>query len=400
MSWTFVAYVLVALVLAALVVATAFWAHLRYWVARLTLQLEYSEEDVLETGDGARIELRRVPRPPNTPEQPGLPPVLLVHGIAANHRNQDMHPDYSLARHLAALGRDVWLLTLRSGRLLNRIERRDVNFAAMARYDLPCAIDSVLQRTGSHQLDYVGFSMGGMLLYAALARSVPEERARRVVIVGSPGRIAAETRLVRLIPRRLLPGVPLRLLARSVAFASEWVPTPLHHAVANPTNMPPGVTRLTLVNCIVDIPASLNADFLAWAAGDGEIRIDGERVLDGLASVSVPALFLAGNADRIAPVSTVRAAFDAWGSARPDTPKRFLVLGRDFGAGADYGHGDLALGVHAVVDLFAPIARFLGPDEQGAEAPGPETGAAALEAVASRQPTLDSGDLPLGAPSP
>ena len=44
-----------------------------------------------------------------------LPPVLLVHGVGANHRNNDLHPDFSLARHLAALGRDVWLLTLRSG---------------------------------------------------------------------------------------------------------------------------------------------------------------------------------------------------------------------------------------------------------------------------------------------
>ncbi|AUX20122.1 lipase [Sorangium cellulosum] len=409
MVWTFGAYLLAALALAVLA-AIALWAHLYYWVKRLTLPLEYCAEEVLETGDGARIELRRVPRPPTATEQPDLPPILLVHGLAANHRNQDIHPDYSLARHLAALGRDVWLLTLRSGRLLTRVERRSVRFSAMAQHDLPCAVDAVLKRTGARSLDYVGFSMGGMLLYAALGRSVASEQIRRVVIVGSPGRLVAPTRLlpyvpgrllpgvplrlIRHVPGRLLPGVPLRLMARSVAFASEWVPTPLHHAVANPRNVPPGVTRLALVNCIEDIPAALNADFATWLASDGEIRVNGERVLDGLASVAAPALFIAGSADRIAPVSSVRAAFDAWGRDHPESPKRFVVLGRDFGAREDYGHGDLAVGAYTGAELFEPIARFLGPDqqEQPADVAGPETGAPALEAIQARQPTSSEVD--------
>ncbi|MGK3997218.1 esterase/lipase family protein [Sorangium sp. So ce1024] len=391
MVWTFGAYLLVALALVVLA-AIALWAHLYYWVKRLTLPLDYCVEEVLRTEDGAPIELRRVPRPPGAAAQPDLPPIVLVHGLAANHRNQDIHPDYSLARHLAALGRDVWLLTLRSGRLLTRLERRSVRFSAMVRYDLPCAFEAILKRTGARALDYVGFSMGGMLLYAALGRTVPEQLVRRVVIVGSPGRLAASARLMRFLPGRLLPGVPLRLMARSVAFASEWLPTPIHHAVANPRNVPPGVTRIALVNCIEDIPAALNADFAAWMASDGEIRVDGERVLDGLASVSAPALFIAGSADRIAPVSSVRAAFDAWGRDHPETPKRFLVLGRDFGAREDYGHGDLAVGAYTGAELFEPIARFLGPEQQPEVAPGAEAGAAALEAIQARQPTSEEAD--------
>ncbi|WP_437690009.1 lipase family alpha/beta hydrolase [Sorangium sp. So ce176] len=399
MVWTFGAYLLVALALAVLA-AIGLWAHLFYWVKRLTLPLEYSVEEALRTEDGAQIEIRRVPCPTGASAQPDLPPIVLVHGIAANHRNQDIHPDYSLARHLAALGRDVWLLTLRSGRLLTRLERRSVRFSAMVRYDLPCAFGAILMRTGARSLDYVGFSMGGMLLYAALGRSVPEHQVRRVVVVGSPGRFTLPARLMRFLPGRLLPGVPLRLMARSVAFASEWLPTPIHHAVANPRNVPPGVTRLALVNCIEDIPAALNADFAAWMTSDGEIRVDGERVLDGLASVSAPALFIAGSADRIAPVPSVRAAFDAWGRDHPETPKRFLVLGRDFGAREDYGHGDLAVGAYTGAELFEPIARFLGPDPQPEGAPGPETGAPALEAIQARQPTSEEvdplPDLPVG----
>lgn len=59
-----------------------------------------------------------------------------------------------------------------------------------------------------------------------------------------------------------------------------------------------------------------------------------------------------------------------WAAARGT--QRF-VLGRDYGSKEDYGHGDLALGVHVGVELFEPIARFLGPvdgEHEGAEQGG------------------------------
>ena len=69
---------------------------------------------LIATADGSAIELRRVPVPEGV-ERAG-PPALLVHGLALNHRNHDMLEDLSLARYMAKRGRDVWLLTLRSGR--------------------------------------------------------------------------------------------------------------------------------------------------------------------------------------------------------------------------------------------------------------------------------------------
>jgi polyhydroxyalkanoate synthase subunit PhaC len=116
-----VGVVLLGIAVAAALLVLFTWAHLRYWVRCLTLPLEYVACEVLPTADGSRIELRRVPRA--TREGEALPPVLLVHGIGANHRNNDLHPDASLARYLAALGRDVWLVTLRSG--LAGLSRRE-----------------------------------------------------------------------------------------------------------------------------------------------------------------------------------------------------------------------------------------------------------------------------------
>ncbi len=181
-------------------------AHVRFWVARLGMPLEYSLHEQLRCGDGAIVELRRVPIPDGVPRAP-LPPVLLVHGLAANHRNQDLHPDYSLARHLAGLGRDVWLPTLRCGLPLPWPGHR-IRFEAMARNDLPLVIDEVLARTGARQIDYVGFSMGGMLLYAVLDATVPRARFRRVVTVGSPAEVRPRLpvpRALRHVPWWLVP---------------------------------------------------------------------------------------------------------------------------------------------------------------------------------------------------
>lgn len=343
-------------------------AHLAWWKHKLTLPLPYETRERLPTADGATIELRRIPRSQELTA--GLPPVLVVHGVASNHRNQDAHADNSLARHLATRGRDVWVVTLRSGLRRRLFSRFRMRFEDMARNDVPLAVRAVLDRTGASQLDYAGFSMGGMLLYAALGRGIEEAFIRRAVFVGSPGRIIAPLRVphwFRRIPAWIVPTLRLRWPAVFFAFMSEWFPTILHRVILNPANMSPGMTRLALANCIENVPAELHADFLHWAGGDGAITVGSQPLLDRVRSARVPALFVAGAADHIAPAQAVRHAFDAWGSECPSVPKRFLLLGHDVGVARAYGHGDLAMGDRIAADLFDQVARFLGPDGPIAE---------------------------------
>ena len=331
--------------------------HYTFWMRRLRAPLPYDLHETLTLPDGVRCELRRLQ--PATPAQ--TPPVLLVHGIGINHHNLDISEHTSLARTLRGRGHDVWLLTLRSGLSDSRaFERRRTTFSAMVAHDLPVAVAEVCRRTGAAQVDYIGFSMGGMLLYAALGRTVPLAAIRRVAIIGSPGRVAIPLLAkLRGLPVWLAPPFPFRMPGRMFAFASEWLHTPIHRIPYNPNNVAPGITRTALISAICNVPAALNREFGRWALADGQIRIGGLRALDALAQIRTPVRFFAGVGDRLAPPKSVQVAYEAWGSAHPDVDKALSVIGRAHGHAADYGHGDLALGAHAVTDVFAPIAEFL-----------------------------------------
>ena len=331
-------------------------AHYRFWVRRLTLPMRYARFDRLETEDGSAIEMRRLP-PPSNPESP---PVLLVHGVAANHRNLDAEPERSLARVLSEAGRDVWLVTLRSGRADAGSREPPATLVAMARYDLPLAVEHILQTTYAKQIDFVGFSMGGVVLCGALADSLTEVSIRRAVVLGSPGVIHPPHRALGLISRlvrALVPAFPLRFAARMSAFAADILVTPVHRWVCNPANIAPGSAGRAMVNLIEDVKMAQIRDFADWIAA-GTVQLEGTNVLDRIGDVAIPVLFLAGSADRLAPPSAVQRLHDAWGS-RTRVEKQLVVVGEGHGAVTDYGHGDLVVGRHVVNDVFVPIRDYL-----------------------------------------
>ena len=343
-----------------LVLITLTVLHYAYWTRTLSVPMDYALEEEIPTPDGAAIMVYRLPLPGHLGT---ARPVLLVHGIGIDHRNNDMLPNVSLARHLHEAGRDVWLLRLRSGGMVRRFrDSKKVRFAAMAKEDLAVGIDEVLKRTEQAQLDYVGFSMGGMLMYAALtARYVDPKKLAKVVIIGSPARVGHHIPLRGLLhrlPDALVPTIPIRLLSRMFAFAAEFVHTPVHGLIVNPRNLDKGVAARAMMT-VEDAPSWLAVDFLGFMRNGGIVRIQGQDVVEGLSEVGVPVLFFVGGVDMLAPEDVVRPAFEAWGKSVAGVEKKFVVLSTAAGALADYGHGDLAFGRHARVDLFDPIEAFL-----------------------------------------
>jgi pimeloyl-ACP methyl ester carboxylesterase len=326
-------------------------------IRRFRLDVPYALVERLRTPDGAWIELRRLPGETTSV----LPPVLCVHGVAIDHRNVDMREELSIARTLRARGRDVWLLTLRSGiDPAPWLHGRRVRFDPMVRHDLRMALEEVRARTGCVQLDYVGFSMGGMLLYAALGASIGIDVVRRVVILGSPGRLVPPFRVVAWlarVPRWLVPTLPLRLASRMVAFMVDWFTTPIHSMIYNPRNVERGIAGSALLT-IRDVAQPLMADLAGMLARGGALVFEGAPVLPTLAHVRIPVRFFAGGGDRIAPPETVREAFEAWGADEVNVDKTLTLL-EAASHGADYGHGDLAVGRNVARDVFEPAAAFL-----------------------------------------
>ncbi|MFT3925007.1 MAG: alpha/beta fold hydrolase [Myxococcales bacterium] len=361
----YVAAVVFAVSSAITLVVYLLWrGHLAFWGRRLLAEGSYAEVEQLTMPDGGSVTLRRLALhgEPTTGERM---PVLLVHGLAMNHQCLDLG-EASLARSLQREGFDVWLVTLRSGRTyLSPFGPRTSTFAAMVEHDLPRAVDIILERTGKPQLDIMGLSMGGMLLYASLGRSLSADKVHRVVLFGSPGQIRplGLLNLSRFMPAALALSVPLRAMIRTVAFAPRLVPGLVWRRLYNPANMERQFERHMLWNVWEGIPGQLGREFVLWSAANGVVSANRAPVLAGLAQVDVPVLFFAGSVDWLAPVHSVRAAYEAWGSGLPMVEKQFVVLGRETsGATCDYGHCDLVLGQRAHTEAFEPAARFLRAD--------------------------------------
>jgi polyhydroxyalkanoate synthase len=388
---TLLLYIALLLSLETLVVLVLWWAHLRFWGGRLQLPLDYAATEELVMPDGGTIELRRIGASSTVGARGGASrvPVLLIHGLAMNHRNHDGSEDGSFARYLRDQGRDVWLLTLRSGRSSRSFRGHPrSDFAAMVKYDVPSAVDAVLDRTGQPQLDLGGFSMGGMLLYATLDRTLDPSLVRRVATFAAPAKIRplGVTGMFHWLPPSLTPAVRLRLFMRSFAFFPRLIPSLLWRRLYNPKNVEPTVERRMLWNVWEDIPGRLGSDFSRWAARGGDLTVDGVPVLPGLSHVSTPVCFFAGKVDWLAPAYTVRAGYEAWGRDVPGIDKHFVVLGRETGAVDDYGHCDLSFGRHVKREVFEPAARFLA------------SGVFCLpqsSTVEPREPELASADSPL-----
>ena len=321
---------ILALVVVALVLS---WREVMQVAPSAAPQLSYALTETLRTEDGAYIELRRLPVPGQL--APHLPPVLCVHGIGIDHHNNDMFENRSVARHLSRRGRDVWLLTLRSGVRSSLRRSALTTFDRMARYDLPLA--------------------------AALPELIPQGKVRRVVIMGSPGKVdvydAPARLLAKMTPLWLIPEAPLQPMSRLVGRVAGRLRTPVHHRIINPENMAPSDYPTALAT-ISTIPRALLSDFARFVR-TGTLTFEGRPVLDALAGLEIPVQFVAGEEDRIAPPDHVRAAYEAWGRERPHVEKSFWVAGRASGAAFGYGHGDLAMGVRVDTEVLGRLGDFL-----------------------------------------
>ena len=339
---------------AAALVVLAVWAHYAFW-SRFYF-LPAGEDELLhgETADGWRIALgRRLPRGP-----PRGPPVLLVHGIAANRSSFELGLErWALASHLAAGGFDCFSVDLRGHGASRRARRgapRTWTFDDHLRLDIPAALEVVRAATGERSVLWVGHSQGGLLGVAACA--VFPDRVAGLVTMGSPVFFDAQSHL-RLLLRLgfVTTGRLNRFLARCLApFSGYWHP-PVSQVAWNPRNVTRPVYRRVLVNVVENISPGVMRQYGRWISTDTFASLDGAVDYRGaMAHCRQPALFVAAEQDLVAPPAVVEHAARAWAGE-----KETIRIGVAGAATIDYGHADLLFGRRAPEEVFPRIRDWL-----------------------------------------
>ena len=307
------------------------------------------------------------------------PPLLLVHGFAQN-RYTFHHPDRSLAAHLAAGGRDVFVVELRGhGRSREMGAPRPRGLREYLDLDLPAAAAEVRARTGAPRLTLVGHSLGGLLsqLYAA---THPDEISG-VCALSTPSHRLGSSRLFRSKAIRSITRVALRLRDRGlsevllrampsfpldhlgvVGFATEehlWgrLPARLRRGRRNPMmfirpwrkgSFEPAMERDRYRKGFDRTGPGVVLDLLEWGTsgripgGNGE-----QNLVDRLSGLSAPTLLISSPDDE-----TIRARFTTHPEDLPDA----AVTAREI---PGFGHCDLLLGIDAPAQVWPIIDDWL-----------------------------------------
>lgn len=241
-----------------------------------------------------------------------------------------------------------------------------LNFDQMVNLYFPMVLDLVGQDARTDQISWVGFSMGGMLAYAYLAKH-DDARIQNLVTIGSPIRITLslarviayanlvskilgteEHHLTGIISNRLhwfagllayLPGTFLKI-------------DPLVDFIYNPDNVSPLALKSFFARVVEPIPSGLEDSFSHFVR-EGFVSLSGDcDYYDGLRrsrTAGPDCLFIAGGKDKLAPPKSVRLAQQA---LTPDVTNSLIVL-------PDSGHNDLIFGQQAETEVWTRVLNWL-----------------------------------------
>jgi pimeloyl-ACP methyl ester carboxylesterase len=320
----------------------------------------------VRTPDGARLALHRY-APPLAGE--AREPVLMISGYGLNRHALDYDDRYSWARPLAAAGFDTWILELRGSGLSSFAGRRDGSFDDYL-VDVQTAVAHVLGDTGAERLHWVGYSLGGMLLYAFLASAPDTAPVRSGVVVEAPVDLSAYdvdaiSRVVFAALQRLgmMQRIPYRLLTHLLRpVLPRLFRRPVFARWMNPDNIDPLLLHELMPRVVDDVPTALAAQLLEWIReGRWTAEGRGEDLLRRVGEVDVPLLLLTGRGEFS---DRAREALERF---RPGTME-WVECAACHGFRTDYGHADLLFGRRAPEEVFPHVRRWLERHSGGSRA--------------------------------
>jgi len=345
------------------------------WEILYSYQTEQDCTSYLFTPDGCKLAVHRY-----RPAEPASgDPVILCHGLDSNRFIFDVKPGPSLARYLAANGRDVWVAELRGsgmsdkpGLFITEVPRH-WTFEQHLRFDVPAIIDHVLRETGRSRVHWIGHSMGGMLIQAHLAMhsDVPMTSA---ITIGSPaGFVSTRMKALRVMAGlrnllRLSPVAPMPFNGRLILPIAHKLPRFLLGLFHQPNISPSVVRKMVAVGSELITSSRLWIDFGRFVATGIYAPENGRPYLENLEKSPVPLFVLGGSEDLMAPPESIRAAL---GNGTSRGERVFHIFGKDSGCMEDYGHIDLVVGERVVEEVFPVILKWLLEKDTSTCAPVP-----------------------------
>jgi pimeloyl-ACP methyl ester carboxylesterase len=301
-------------------------------------------------------------------------PILLCHGLAANHCNFDFEPPFSLAHALSERGFDCFTVDWRgTGASRRSPSRRWANYSVddHIRLDAPALLELALKKTGAAKGFWVGHSLGGLIGLAA-AQGPRAEQIGGLVTLGAPVFFHYDRPLKEAVRFGLAAAWPFRLRQElvSVAFAPflGHLVLPLSDVIAYPRHIPAAVQRKLYAQLISSVGRGVLVQFRDWIEHNAFRSLDREvDYREGIKRITRPMLMIAGSRDRLAPPTAVQWAFEL---ARA-SDKTLKIFGREDGDTQEYGHGDLIFGERAPREVFPLIAHWLVSRATPLDAEGP-----------------------------
>lgn len=299
-------------------------------------------------------------------------PVILCHGIAQNKYAMDLDEFHSLAVYLKVRGFPVFVVSLRGAGLsyYKGIKKRAhyFTFDDYVLYDAPAIIRKVIELTEAPAVNWIGFSMGGMIGYAISGLGLPEsKKIQSLISLGSPGKADyINSKIIQQIIYHPWIGklFPIKSGSRMVSPIGRIIPTPIDKFLYNPQNTKKRTIQYLLANCIEPINQGVIDEFTSWAKYKKEVSID--KTIDyrkNLERIKIPTLLFAGSIDHIAPPPQVRFVYEKISSPI----KKFVIAGKRYGFKEDYGHLCLTVGEYAPEEIFPLILNWL--EKYGLEKP-------------------------------
>lgn len=342
----------------------------------------------IKTADGWTLSLKRYP--PVNIKRHGAPrePVVLCHGFNYNSSLWDLDEKHSLARYLQGKGCDVWAVDLRGSGDSTKPALSDLRSLAklkiekfpqilirapmnVARFDwtiddhihrdLPAIIEFVKNQTGERKINWIGHSMGGIVMYGYLETKGGGD-IKNFAAVGTMVNVPQPPNdFLKLISSQkpltdasLLVNTTVAYQLRNLTLGS--VKLPWEKLFYNEENMDELTAMRMFRTAIDDTAPGVIAQF-SEAIRSGVImsvdkKFDYTRNLN---LVKTPILIIGGAKDMLASAETIRYASDNVSSDDKET----VIFSKANGYSADYGHCDLILGKKSEEEVYSYIWRWL-----------------------------------------